>query len=883
MKFVGLVSGGKDSIYTIIECIRNGHEIVACAHLAPRIDKSHTADTEGEEEESYMYQTAASECLQVLVEECIGVALISRSCRGKSFDTSLIYDHDKKGSHEVDEVEDMYALLAEVKSLYPDVEAVSSGAILSTYQRTRIESVCGRLGLTSLAYLWRVSTQRQLLECMLEDGLEAVLVKVASPPGLTIKHLNKTLGSLYYGGVFDRLNKMFDFHICGEGGEYETLVLDCTLYKRRLELTEVEVIETDDGVGVLRIKQCRSIEKEVQSDGQKDTVTLYERLHTRLSEEDDCNESDWNESKERLGTHIKATETPLGTLLPHVKVLPGGLAHVSQMLCQVPIEQSIPDAPREKDEIESELAVAEAINIFHLLRHTLYSIEWDCGSPSFESDDKCATAKDVVFVHLYLANMQVFQKINVHYKEFFGTIMPPSRSCVALGKSSLPGGRRVMMDCIVQRGSGSYMRWSEESYLERHMKPGDLVSNDINFIRLEATNPHHSLRKNLHVQSISHWAPVCVGPYSQANILRSGVIFVAGQIGLVPSTMKICHGGWEMELRQCWRNAAAVLDALAGSLNDVIAGLVYVSSSLEENTPNWNYVLRKLNAISRHALVKNGGILPGGEVSHSSSPDFDGYEDYETWKEMCGEDENHEEESKHPSDEIPLLVVAIEEMPVHATVEVEIISATSRAASCLQMDTSTRAASLPYPTTNEVEPWSFGYSTNSTKRESSDGRHYQNGNEYMDISTITRRVGTGCASIAYVTASLPNVSQESTICLGNVFDDMICSAIESMEDSSRMHHSKVLHVRLFYSSQLCHDMAHVQASLQASISSNFLSQRDSKGSYPAFTAVPVSQMFISPSSITNICQRPMFAMQIIALDLIHMETELWINYNRKVS
>ena len=40
--------------------------------------------------------------------------------------------------------------------------------------------------------------------------------------------------------------------MCGEGGEYETtLVLDCPLYKKRLVLTEVEVTETVDGVGML--------------------------------------------------------------------------------------------------------------------------------------------------------------------------------------------------------------------------------------------------------------------------------------------------------------------------------------------------------------------------------------------------------------------------------------------------------------------------------------------------------------------------------------------------------------------------------------------------------------------------------------------------------
>lgn len=54
-----------------------------------------------------------------------------------------------------DEVEDMFILLNEVKRQIPSVTAVSSGAIASDYQRLRVESVCSRLGLVSLAYLWK--------------------------------------------------------------------------------------------------------------------------------------------------------------------------------------------------------------------------------------------------------------------------------------------------------------------------------------------------------------------------------------------------------------------------------------------------------------------------------------------------------------------------------------------------------------------------------------------------------------------------------------------------------------------------------------------------------------------------------------------------------
>lgn len=72
-----------------------------------------------------------------------------------------------------DEVEDMLVLLKEVKRQIPSVSAVSSGAIASDYQRLRVESVCSRLGLVSLAYLWK-EDQSLLLQQMVNFILSIV-------------------------------------------------------------------------------------------------------------------------------------------------------------------------------------------------------------------------------------------------------------------------------------------------------------------------------------------------------------------------------------------------------------------------------------------------------------------------------------------------------------------------------------------------------------------------------------------------------------------------------------------------------------------------------------------------------------------------------------
>ena len=82
------------------------------------------------------------------------------------------------------QVEDLYRLLQTVVAAQPGVTGVSVGAILSDYQRVRVESVCLRLGLTPLAYLWR-RDQSRLLGEMVEAGVQAVLIKVRNRLNVT--------------------------------------------------------------------------------------------------------------------------------------------------------------------------------------------------------------------------------------------------------------------------------------------------------------------------------------------------------------------------------------------------------------------------------------------------------------------------------------------------------------------------------------------------------------------------------------------------------------------------------------------------------------------------------------------------------------------------
>lgn len=71
-------------------------------------------------------------------------------------------------------------------------------------------------------------------------------------------------------------------------------------------------------------------------------------------------------------------------------------------------------------------------------------------------------------------------------------------------------------------------------------------------------------------------APAAIGAYSQA--IRSGnLVFLSGQIPLVPETMEIVDGDFEARARQVFRNLAAVAEASGGSLDDIVKLTVFLT------------------------------------------------------------------------------------------------------------------------------------------------------------------------------------------------------------------------------------------------------------------------------------------------------------------
>ncbi|XP_057476427.1 diphthine--ammonia ligase isoform X2 [Actinidia eriantha] len=504
MKVVGLVSGGKDSCYAMMKCIEYDHEIVALANLLP-------VDDSLDELDSYMYQTVGHQVV-VSYASCMGVPLFRRRIQGSTRHHKLSYSMTPG-----DEVEDLFILLKEVKRQIPSIVAVSSGAIASDYQRLRVENVCSRLGLISLAYLWK-QDQSLLLQEMIRKGILAIIVKVAAIGLDPRKHLGKEIAHLE--SYLHKLKELYGINVCGEGGEYESLTLDCPLFKNaRLVLDKFDIVlHSSDSIAPVGILHPLAFHLESKlvaeslSDGERrngifpeNMVAAHEVLGDCLQRcEVDCQSVDHSfDLAEVAGHKLHISRT--------------GKDNIFSISCW------FQDSCKTSADLQEDLRVVLMKIELQLVE---YGLSWG----------------NVLYIHLYIADMCEFAKANETYVRFitqdkckFGV---PSRSTIELP--------------LLQVGLG-------RAYIEV------LVAND-------------QSKRVLHVQSISCWAPSCIGPYSQAT-LHKQILHMAGQLGLDPPTMSLCSGGPAAELEQALQNSEAVAKCFHCSIStSAILFIIYCSA-----------------------------------------------------------------------------------------------------------------------------------------------------------------------------------------------------------------------------------------------------------------------------------------------------------------
>jgi predicted ATP pyrophosphatase (TIGR00289 family) len=146
------------------------------------------------------------------------------------------------------EVEDLKRLIEKL-----DVDGVVSGAIASHYQKSRVEKICEELNLECISPLWH-KNPLDILKEIVDLKFDVIITGVCAY-GFNIEWLGRRID---YATIRDltELNRKYGVSLVGEGGEYETLVLDAPIFKRRIKMLEAEKVWKDQN-GYFLVKRAR--------------------------------------------------------------------------------------------------------------------------------------------------------------------------------------------------------------------------------------------------------------------------------------------------------------------------------------------------------------------------------------------------------------------------------------------------------------------------------------------------------------------------------------------------------------------------------------------------------------------------------------------------
>lgn len=70
-------------------------------------------------------------------------------------------------------------------------------------------------------------------------------------------------------------------------------------------------------------------------------------------------------------------------------------------------------------------------------------------------------------------------------------------------------------------------------------------------------------------------APAAIGPYAQ-GVAAAGLVFVSGQLPIVPETGALCTGTMAEQTRQCMTNIAAILAQAGATLEQVVKTTIFL-------------------------------------------------------------------------------------------------------------------------------------------------------------------------------------------------------------------------------------------------------------------------------------------------------------------
>ncbi len=208
MKCAVLFSGGKDSCYAAWLAKEQGHELTCLISIF------------SENKESYMFHTPSIEKTKQQAEVMELPLLITKT----------------KGEKE-EELIDLEKAIAEAKEKY-EIDCIVTGALQSVYQASRIQKICDKLELKCLNPLWQKDESEYLKE-LIRDNFKIAIVGVFAYP-LDESWLGREINEQFIEDV-EPLKEKYKIHVAGEGGEFETFVLNCPLFKKSLKIKDSKI------------------------------------------------------------------------------------------------------------------------------------------------------------------------------------------------------------------------------------------------------------------------------------------------------------------------------------------------------------------------------------------------------------------------------------------------------------------------------------------------------------------------------------------------------------------------------------------------------------------------------------------------------------------
>jgi ABC transporter with metal-binding/Fe-S-binding domain ATP-binding protein len=227
LKFAGLFSGGKDSVFSILKSVRAGHELSCIIIMHPKND------------ESLLYHYPNHHILPK-VAGALEVPIIEIKCGGT----------DKKT-----EINRLYDGIHQAITQF-EIRGLCHGCIHSDFQMNIFQQAADKFNIELLSPLWKIDTETYY-NTLFRDNFEIILTRVAAN-GLDDSWLGKAITPITLKNL-KFLSKKFGFNLDFEGGEAETLVLNCPLYKKRI-ITRSSGCQWDGIRGIFEISDVELIE-----------------------------------------------------------------------------------------------------------------------------------------------------------------------------------------------------------------------------------------------------------------------------------------------------------------------------------------------------------------------------------------------------------------------------------------------------------------------------------------------------------------------------------------------------------------------------------------------------------------------------------------------